>query len=126
MAFDRDIIDDGVEITVRVTQQEYEILKYARQNGYDLSSEHKFASLRPFESAEELIRKLLYWEIMTLRLHSGEVEKFRWNLLLQGKDPNVNLRETNPDLFVKSGGIIKDRKIPYFKPRFPALMNYNR
>jgi hypothetical protein len=125
LAFEKDFVEEGVEITVRVTKQEFEILKYARQSGYDLNSGHKFSSLRPFDSAEELIRKLLYWEIMTLRMHSGEVEKFRWNLLLEGKDPNINLRETNPELFIKSGGIVRDKKIPLFKPRFPALLNYN-
>jgi len=125
VAFEKDVVENGIEITVRVTEQEYEILKYAGNHGYETNIGHQFATGRTYGNPEELIRKLLYWEMTTLQLHSGEVEKFRWKLLLAGKDPNIDLRVSNPELFVKSGGIVRDRKVPQFKPRFPALLNYS-
>ena len=122
MAFEKDTVEGGIEIVVRVTEEELRILKYAGNNGYETNIGHAHSTGRTYGNPEELIRKLLYWEIRTLELHSGEVEKFRWKLMLEGKDPNIDLRVTNPELFVKSGGIVRDRKIPQFKPRFPALL----
>lgn len=127
MSFDFTDSGESVEITIRVTKQDYELLKYAVRNGYEGSiGEHSFTSTDNYESPEGLIRRLLHWELLTLQLHSGEVEKFRWQLLLAGKDPNVDLRTTNPELYVRSGGIVRDKKIPHFKPRFPALLTYDQ
>jgi hypothetical protein len=122
VAFEKDTVEGGIEIIVRVTEEELRILKYAGNDGYETNIGHARSTGRTYGNPEELIRKLLYWEILTLELHSGEVEKFRWKLMLEGKNPNVDLRVTNPELFVKSGGIVRDRKIPHFKPRFPALL----
>ena len=114
MAFEKDVTDGGVEIKFRCTEQDYEILKYAGNWGYSNGS---------FDPTT-VIRQLLRWEMMTLEMQSGEIEKFRWKLLLQGKDPNVDLRQTNPELDVKSGGIIRDKKTPSFKPRLPGMLTY--
>jgi hypothetical protein len=122
VAFEKDTVEGGIEIVVRVTEEELRILKYAGNYGYETNIGHAHSTGRTYGNPEELIRKLLYWEIRTLELHSGEVEKFRWKLMLEGKEPNIDLRVTNPELFVKSGGIVRDRKIPQFKPRFPALL----
>jgi hypothetical protein len=127
MSFNFTDSDESVEITLRVTKQDYELLKYAVGSSYTGSiGEQSFTSTYNYESPEGLIRRLLHWELLTLQLCSGEVEKFRWKLLLAGKDPNVDLRVTNPELFVKSGGIVRDKKIPHFKPRFPALLTYDQ
>ena len=124
MAFERDTVEGGVEITVRMTQQELDLLKYVGEYCYDQNIGHQYSVGRSYGNPEEFIRKILYWEMLTVQLHSGEIQKYRLRLLLSGKDPNpADLRETNPELFVKSGGIIKDRKIPHFKPKFPALMH---
>ncbi len=123
MAFEKDIVEGGIEIVVRVTAEELRILKYAGNNGYDTSSRHPHSPGRTYGDPEELIRKLLYWEMMSLHFQLGEVEKFRWNEMLEGKEPSANLRDTHPELFVKSGGIVRDRKIPHSQPRFPALMH---
>ena len=125
MAFRKEIHEGGVEITFRVTEQEYEILKYASKNGYS-NLGHDVISGTYDANPVGIIRKLLYWEMTTLQMHSGEVEKYRWKLLLAGKDPDVDLRGSNPELFVKSGGIIREKKIPQFKPRFPALLTYDK
>jgi hypothetical protein len=122
VAFEKDTVEGGIEIIVRVTEEELRILKYAGNHGYETNIGHAHGTGRTYGNPEELIRKLLYWEIRTLELHSGEVEKFRWKLMLEGKEPNIDLRVTNPELFVKSGGIVRDRKIPHFKPSFPALL----
>lgn len=122
VAFERDIVEGGIEITVRVTEEELRILKYAGSNCYDTNIGHQHSTGRTYGIPEELIRKLLYWEMTSLNFQLGEVEKFRWNEMLEGKEPTVNLRVTHPELFVKSGGIIRDKKVPQFKPRFPALM----
>ena len=122
MAFERDRVEGGIEVTVRFTEEELKILKYAGSYGYETNIGHPHSVGPTYGNPEELIRKLLYWEMKTLEYHSGEVEKFRWKLMLEGKDPNVDLRNTNPELFVKSGGIVRDRKVPHFKPRFPALL----
>ena len=122
VAFDKDIVEGGIEIIVRVTEEELRILKYAGRNGYDTNSHHPNSWGGFSVNPEELIRKLLFWEMMSLHFQLGEVEKFQWNEMLEGKEPTVNLRVTHPELFVKSGGIIRDKKVPQFKPRFPALM----
>jgi hypothetical protein len=122
VAFERDLVEGGIEIIVRLTEEELKILKYAGNYGYETNIGHPHSSGRSYGNPEELIRKLLYWEMRTLELHSGEVEKFRWQLMLEGKEPNVDLRVTNPELFVKSGGLVRDKKVPHFKPRFPALL----
>jgi len=106
--------DGGIEISFRVSEKEYEILKYAGQYGYSNGS----------HSPVSIILRLLHYEMLTLEYHSGEVQKYRWKLMLDGKDPHIDLRETHPELFVRSGGIIRDRKIPNFKPRLPALLTY--
>ena len=121
MAFEKDTIEGGVEVVVRMTEEELKILKYAGGYCYDTTG-GQFHAGRTYGRPEEFIRKLLYWEILSLQYSLGEVEKHRWQLMLDGKDPHVDLRPTNPELFVKSGGFIKDRKIPHFMPRFPALM----
>jgi len=121
MAFEKDTIEGGIEVTVRLTEEEYKILKYAGGNCYDTTG-GQFHAGRSYSNPEEFIRKLLYWEILALQYSLGEVEKYRWQLMLDGKDPHIDLRPTHPELFVKSGGIVRDRKIPQFKPRFPALM----
>ncbi len=123
MAFERDLIEGGIEITVRVTEEEYKILKHAGSNCYNTNIGHPHSSGRTYGNPEELIRKLLYWEMMSLHFQLGEVEKFQWQEMIEGKEPSVNLRVTHPELFVKSGGIIRDRKIPQSKPKFPALMH---
>ncbi len=122
VAFERDIVEGGIEIIVRVTDEELKILKYAGENGYDTSSGHPHSTARTYGTPEEFIRKLLYWEIMSLHFQLGEVEKFRWQEMLEGKEPSINLRVTHPELFIKSGGIVRDRKVPHSQPRFPALM----
>jgi hypothetical protein len=114
MAFEKDIIQGGVEVIVRFTEEELKILKHARRNAYDNGP--------AFGTSEEFIRALLYWEIMALQFQLGEVEKFQWQEMLEDKEPTTNLRVTHPELFVKSGGIVRDRKIPQAKPKFPALM----
>ena len=123
MAFDAGIVQDGIAITIRVTKQELDILKYVGLSGYDQNIGHQFSVGRSYDNPEEYIRKLLYWEILTVLLQSGEVEKHRLNLVLAGQDPDVDLRITNPDLFIKSGGIVRDKRIPHYKPKFPALMH---
>lgn len=122
MAFEKDIVEDGIEIVMRLTEEELRILKYAGEWGYETNIGHTHSVGRTYEKPEAFIRKLLYWEIRTLEIHSGEVEKYRWKLMLEGKNPNIDLRQSNPELFARGGGIIRDKKVPQFKPRFPALL----
>ncbi len=123
MSLQPNIPSEGVEIVLTVTPLEYKMIKYGLNSGYDTNINNQFATDGSIGSAEEFIRKLLYWEILALELHSGEVEKFRWKLLMAGKNPDIDLRDSNPELFVKSGGIIRDKRIPQYKPKFPALMH---
>ena len=104
--FNKKINEGGVEIKFRCTQKDYEALKYACENGFDEGS---------FE-IETVIRYLLSHEINYLQLCSGEVEKFRWELFRQGKNTEVALRETNPELYKFKPGLFTDKKIPTFKP----------
>ena len=122
MAFEKDIVEDGIEITVRFTEEELRILKYAGSDCYETNIGHAHSTGRTYGNPEELIRKLLYWEMLTLEYNLGEVEKFRWKKMIAGEDPRGDLRDTNPELYIKKGGIIRDRKVPNFKPRFPALL----
>lgn len=124
MAFDKEITEGGVEITIRVSDLEFEYIKYAGAKGYDWDFGIQYSTGKHHFSPERLITRLVYEEMQFLMSCSGAVEKFRLQMLLDGKDPDRDLSETNPELFERGGGIVKERKVPHFKPRFPALLTY--